>query len=98
MRKEGATIFGYNVSKPEEFGVVEFNSNGKVVSIEEKPQNPKSNYAVPGLYFYDNNVIEIAKGVKPSERGELEITSINNEYLKRNMLNVEIMGRGTSLA
>jgi len=95
-QKEGATIFGYYVSNPSEFGVIEFGQDRKVISIEEKPQNPKSNYAVPGLYFYDNSVIEIAKGVKPSHRGELEITSVNNEYLNRKKLNVEIFGRGTA--
>lgn len=94
--KEGATIFGHYVSNPEEFGVVEFGHDKKVLSIEEKPLNPKSNYAVPGLYFYDNSVIDIAKKVRPSERGELEITSINNEFLKREMLNVELFGRGTA--
>lgn len=94
--KEGATIFGYYVSNPKAFGVVEFNEDKKVVSIEEKPENPKSNYAVPGLYFYDNDVIEIAKNVQPSARGEVEITSINNEYLKRGTLNVGILGRGTA--
>ena len=93
-KKVGATIFGYYVNNPKDFGVVEFDENGKAISLEEKPENPKSNYAIPGLYFYDNTVVKKAKKVKPSKRGELEITTLNEMYLNEGTLNVVSMGRG----
>ena len=93
-KEKGATIFGYYVNNPKDFGVVEFDRNGRAISLEEKPENPKSNYAIPGLYFYDNTVVEKAKKVKPSKRGELEITTLNEMYLKENNLNVVSLGRG----
>jgi len=93
---DGGIIYAYRVQDPERYGVVEFNKEGQVISIEEKPENPKSNFAVPGIYFYDNSVIEIAKNIKPSHRGELEITDVNREYLKQGKLNVSILDRGTA--
>ena len=93
-KEKGATIFGYYVNNPKDFGVVEFDKNSRAISLEEKPENPKSNYAIPGLYFYDNTVVEKAKQVKPSKRGELEITTLNEMYLKENNLNVVSLGRG----
>ena len=95
-RKDGATIFGYPVQDPKRYGVVEFDDKGEVISIEEKPEKPKSKYAVPGLYCYDNRVIEIARGLKPSARGELEITDINKAYMEMGVLRVELLGRGTA--
>lgn len=94
LLREGACIFGYYVNNPKAYGVVEFDEEGHVLSIEEKPEKPKSNYAVPGLYFYDNNVVQIARNLKPSPRGELEITDVNREYLRRGCLNMQILGRG----
>ena len=94
--KEGAVVFGYPVKDPRAYGVVEFDKNGKAISLEEKPENPKSNYAIPGLYFYDNTVVKKSKSIKPSERGELEITTINEEYLKEGKLNVKQLGRGVA--
>ncbi len=93
---DGAVIYAYRVNDPERYGVVEFDASGKVISIEEKPENPKSNYAVPGIYFYDNNVLDIAKSISPSERGELEITEVNKVYLEKGKLNVSILDRGTA--
>ena len=95
-RMEGATVFGYHTNQPEQYGVVEFDAEGNVVSLEEKPKEPKSNYAVPGIYFYDQNVVEMAKALKPSPRGELEITDLNRVYLERGELRVELLGRGTT--
>ena len=94
--KEGALVFGYQVPNPKAYGIVEFDRDGKVLSVEEKPEHPKSNYAIPGLYFYDNTVTDIARKVTPSDRGELEITSVNAEYLRQGRLKVRLLGRGTA--